>query len=248
MKLNIRPVIIVVSALIVLFLFIPIFPLAAGYHDIVYKSVFNFLFGIKVQVLGHTETIGRVVAIFTIIISIINMWKCFADAEDVKKGKSIYIITQLVCIGSWIVFTIETWAHTVGVRRIIKQAYGVGTNEGGSLFWVFFVILLNVINIAAFALVNTKYADIKNMNSEKGFSLILDPEEKQTYWICKKCNRMNGMEDRFCISCGTSRFDIGKNTETKDAYAGWICQKCGTKNDQENNFCFKCGNPRDKGE
>ncbi len=240
-KINIRPIVMVISAIILAFLFIPILPgPRSGAGPFTHKSVLNVIIGVSYQYKGDSVTVGRLMGIATAVATIASFILSFDRKKEMEWNRKLLMIAQLICLGCWIWITVGMLSYLVVIEGMNSRAYGITAKAPDiSLFWPKFVIFLNVINAIAYGVMKTKYFGVSYTPT------IYTTDKEESIWVCKECVSPNSIGDKFCRHCGAKRPADDTSDERILPLEGfWACDKCGTKNNEEYSFCTKCGNPR----
>ena len=159
MKINIRPIVLVINIILLVFLFIPIYPV--GTEEAGVKSVMNIVTGVDLDYLGGIIRFNEGNGILVVIFTIGSIITSLDDCEDLKKNKGLFIFIQVLSAGAWAWMYWASVVYSATVTDTSIKDYLAKT----SAFWPVFVVILNYLLIAAYALLFWKERiDIKNIN------------------------------------------------------------------------------------
>lgn len=247
MKINIRPVLLVATGLLLLFLFIPIYPIGVGNGAT--KSILNILIGVKYKALGETGTVNRAAAIATILFTIGSFIMSLADGYDIQNNKPFYIFIQLLTMACWIGDYYVAFQHYVISAAVAYRQVRFDEKYKDAMLWPKVTIFICILVIALYALLYWESKiDIRNLSlseiAASGKSMI--SENNTNVWYCKNCFSSNDANNIFCGRCGTKRSDEDITTLNSNGTKQhtWICG-CGTENLDEDAFCTGCGSPHE---
>lgn len=247
MKINIRPFLVIASGMLLLFLFIPIYPIGGGEAET--KSILNILIGVKYRVMGETETVNRAAALITIPFAIGSFAMSLSKDKEIKNNRPAYIATQVVSMLCWIGDYYVAATHYLFSTTVRYGRLKIDQGFKDAMRWPLIMILINIFLIIAYSLLYWESKiDVQSISflggSGIGGNTVSDNSSK--VWYCKNCFSSNAHDNIFCGHCGTKRSDeviSSVNPQTTKQHT-WICG-CGTENLDEDIFCTGCGSSRE---
>lgn len=257
MKINIRPIILLLSGLHVLFLFFPIFPIRSGW-GIENKSIVNFIFGVQPSVIASDLfAVGRGLSIFTALVVVCMFILCFRKTTEIERSIPLSVFFQLVCMGFWIAVMAKSYLNTAGVGNALRKSFGLSGSYHASLFWPKFVLVIDLLNILAFiSLKSTRvFIDELSLSGIMNFY----QENSCSFWICKKCNASNDLSSFYCNNCGAGKDGSLLSEDKSNCIETESIEKKTAGFDEEKNdsldstkelnvvYCHKCGAPGESG-